>query len=138
MGNTREVPSRAAGRWCKEGQGLYSQQSRLRMLGKESFCKEHAQFWVGTQRRDLQAWGFAAQSRSRSGVVFIVSRSEQEVRLSMSFPVPASRTQRVPPATSYPVLEPGDTTCLLSTREIIAAHPSPLDVQTSSCCHFTL
>lgn len=59
-----------------------------------------------TQRRDLRTLEFAAQSHSRSDVVLVMF-SEQEVRLGMSLPVPASGAQGV--SGCHPIASAGAT-----------------------------
>lgn len=68
-------------------EGCWLQLSRLRMLSKKNFC--------AAQGRDLQSWGFEGQSHSKYDAL-VTPCSEQEVRLGMSLPVPA---------TLYPGLE---------------------------------
>lgn len=58
------------------------------MLSKKNFC--------AARGRHLQAWGFEVQSYSKYDAVLVTPCSEQEVRLGMSLPVPA---------TPYPELE---------------------------------
>lgn len=85
------------------GEGCWLQPSRLRMLNRKSFCRGDVQPHTGgTKRRDLHAWGFAVGSQSRSGVMLIISCSQQEVTLGMSLPAVLKGCST---ATLYPVLE---------------------------------
>ena len=74
------------------------QLGRLRVPSK-NFCKGDVQPQAGTQRRDLQPWGFAVKSHSRSDVMLVTSCSEQEVRLGMSLPAVLGGGAQLPPHT---------------------------------------
>lgn len=68
--------------WVLRDKGCLLQLGRLKMLSKKNFC--------AAQGRDLQTWGSEVQSHRKYDVVLVASRSEQEVRLRMSLPVPAT------------------------------------------------